>query len=458
MFKFFRDRLFLLVIILTLLFVLLVAAVVYQVTDTQRALRVQTYDTEGIAGVQAMLHYENMMSKMLAYQISGRSEDAKEAATKFDVLFSRLKFMPQRPPYNEFLDQETNNLIDKTFKKLEQTAPLIDAATNGSPSIISTVYRQLRPLQQDISRIASRTQQLAAEYQSAKRKAAVARSNRIAVLIIGLIFVGTAFGAIILHQLRRTGERNAELERLTLKLRDAIDEAACANRAKSDFLSHMSHELRTPLNAIIGFSEVMRNEVLGKHQVDNYRTCSEDIHKSGTFLLSIINDLLDLARIEAGNTTLEPEVLSSADLIADCLSFLDQKISDKGIRVTSNFSPPTPQCYADPVRICQVIINILTNAVKFAPDNGEIDINVSKAANNMVLISIKNNGPFISADELVRIFEPFQQAKNVMRRTHDGLGLGLSISKSLVELHGGKISITSGQESGTRVDIFIPAA
>jgi hypothetical protein len=202
MFKFFRDRLFLLVIILTLLFVLLVAAVVYQVTDTQRALRVQTYDTEGIAGVQAMLHYENMMSKMLAYQISGRSEDAKEAATKFDVLFSRLKFMPQRPPYNEFLDQETNNLIDKTFKKLEQTAPLIDAATNGSPSIISTVYRQLRPLQQDISRIASRTQQLAAEYQSAKRKAAVARSNRIAVLIIGLIFVGTAFGAIILHQLR----------------------------------------------------------------------------------------------------------------------------------------------------------------------------------------------------------------------------------------------------------------
>ncbi len=458
MFKFFRDRLFLLVTLLTLLFVLLVAVVIYQVTDTQRALRAQTYDTEGIAGVQALLHYENMMSKMLAYQVSGRSEDAEAAATKFDVLFSRLKFMPQRPPYNDFLDEETKQLIDKTFQKLEAAAPLIDAAMSGTPSTLSTAYRQLRPLQGDISRIASRAQQLAAEYQSAKRAAAVMRSNRIAVLIIGLIFVGTAFGAIVLHQLRRTDERNTELETLTLRLRDAIDETARANRAKSDFLAHMSHELRTPLNAIIGFSEVMRNEVLGKHEVDNYRTYSEDIHKSGTFLLSIINDLLDLARIEAGNTTLELEIVSTSDLIADCLSFLDQKITDRRLRITRNFASAAPNCLADPVRIRQIIINILTNAVKFAPNDGNIDINLSTAANDMILISINNNGPSISADELVHIFEPFQQAKNVLHRTHDGVGLGLSITKSLVELHGGKISITSGTKSGTRVDIFIPAA
>lgn len=459
MFKFFRDRLFLLVALLTLLFVMLVAVVVYQVTDTQRALRVETYDTEGIAGVQAMLHYENMMRNMLAYQVSGRIEDAEEAATKFDVLFSRLKFMPQRPPYNEFLDEEAKRLIAQSFAKLEAVTPLIDAAMNGAPSTLSTAYRELRPLQADIARIASRAQQLAAEYQSAKRAAAIMRSNRIAVLIIGLIFVGTAFGAIILHQLRRTDERNNELETLTLKLRDAIEETARANRAKSDFLAHMSHELRTPLNAIIGFSEVMRTEVLGKHGVDTYRGYSEDIHKSGTFLLSIINDLLDLARIEAGNTTLELEVVSSAELIHDCLSFLDQKITAKGLQISRQFPSPAPDCLADPVRIRQVVINILTNAVKFAPDDGgKIDIDVSRIANDMILISIGNNGPAIAADELVRIFEPFQQAKNVMRRNHDGVGLGLSISKSLIELHGGKISIASGRETGTRVEIYIPAA
>ncbi len=457
MFKFFRDRLFLLVALLTILFVLLVATVVYQVTDTQRALRVQTYDTEGIAGVQAMLHYENMMSKMLAYQISGRIADVEDAATKFDVLFSRLKFMPQRPPYNEFLNQETKHLINETFQKLAATAPLIDAATSGTPSALGEAYRQLRPLQADISRIASRAQQLAAEYQSAKRAAAIKRSNRIAVLIIGLIFVGTAFGAIILHQLRRADERNSELETLTHRLRDAIDEAARANRAKSNFLAHMSHELRTPLNAIIGFSEVMRGEVYGKHTVDHYRTYSEDIHKSGTFLLSIINDLLDLARIEAGNITLETERVSTTDLINDCLSFLDQKITDKGLNLTTHFPSPAPNCRADPIRIRQVVINIMTNAVKFAPDHGHIDINVMTPTDDMVLIRIDNDGPPISAQELLKIFEPFQQAKNVMHRSNDGVGLGLSISKSLIELHGGTINITSGVENGTRVDIKMPA-
>ena len=241
-----------------------------------------------------------------------------------------------------------------------------------------------------------------------------------------------------------------------LQLSAAYLRADLASRAKTQFLATMSHELRTPLNAIIGFSEVMKEEIMGPLGTPGYKDYAADIHGSGTFLLSIINELLDLSLIDSGEMKLD-EALVQIDKIAESsVALLRSKAAAKGIKLTQAAPRNPPLLRGDARRIKQAVVNLLTNAIKFTPSGGSVEISASWSDEGMAL-TVSDTGIGIAAADLDRVTKPFVQVENWLARKHEGAGLGLAITKSICELHGGTLVLESTLGQGTVARILLPA-
>ncbi|MGL4241512.1 MAG: sensor histidine kinase [Beijerinckiaceae bacterium] len=248
------------------------------------------------------------------------------------------------------------------------------------------------------------------------------------------------------------------LEEANAKHDEARRRAEEANVAKSRFLATMSHELRTPLNAILGFSEVMKSELFGPHPVDQYREYSIDIHASGQHLLNIINEILDLSRIEAGRYDLQEEAIDLAGIAEDCRHMLDMRARTKQITLTSQMERGLPRIWADERSIRQIIINLLANGIKFTPEGGEVTIKVGWTQSGGQYLAIKDTGPGIPEEEIPIVLETFGRGSNAIKTAEQGTGLGLPIVKGLVELHGGQFHLRSKLREGTEVIVIFPAA
>ncbi|MEQ9640000.1 MAG: ATP-binding protein [Alphaproteobacteria bacterium] len=229
-----------------------------------------------------------------------------------------------------------------------------------------------------------------------------------------------------------------------------------ANRAKSDFLASMSHELRTPLNAIIGFSEVIRDAVFGPIGTPRYAEYAKDINDSGQHLLQIINDLLDLTKLEAGKVELHEERVAPAEVVGACLRLVRTRAEHSGVRLTESLPDDLPSVIGDPRLLKQILINLLSNAVKFTPRGGEIDCGVMRAAGGGLSFYVADTGIGMSAAEIEIALTPFGQVDGVLNRKHQGTGLGLPLARSLTELHGGEMAIVSDSGVGTRVTFTLP--
>jgi len=240
------------------------------------------------------------------------------------------------------------------------------------------------------------------------------------------------------------------------ELRDSKDAAEVANRAKSDFLAKMSHELRTPLNAIIGFSEMMKDEILGPSGNDNYTAYASDIYSSGIFLLELIGDLLDLSRIEAGELNLDLADVDVVDVLEGCVSAFAPKIAEKSLSVEWSPQGGPYRLRGDRMRLRQIFNNLLSNAVKFTPAGGRITIGVTNEDATAIQVSVVDNGIGIPEKEQESIFDPFHQVDDVSTRNSDGVGLGLSITRTLVIMHGGQIALESKPGDGTVVAVTLP--
>ena len=249
----------------------------------------------------------------------------------------------------------------------------------------------------------------------------------------------------------------AELETQKGISEEARRRAEEANLAKSRFLASMSHELRTPLNAILGFSEVMATEVLGPMQNAIYRDYARDIHESGKHLLDLINEILDLSRIEAGRYQLNEEPMSLIDTVEDCCRMMELKARNKDIAVVQNFEPTLPRIFADARAIRQIVLNLLANAVKFTPTGGTIEVRVGWTAGGGQYLSIRDNGPGIPSDEIPIVLSAFGQGAIAIKSAEQGTGLGLPIVQGLVAIHGGAFELHSKLREGTEaVAIFPP--
>ncbi len=287
----------------------------------------------------------------------------------------------------------------------------------------------------------------------------------ILIMALGLI------GAILDHHLADRATQEAarlrahiarlestqgELEATSQHLRTALESAALANQAKSQFLATMSHELRTPLNAVIGFSEMMMSQAFGPLGNVRYREYAADIRSSGAHLLALINDILDLSRLDAGQLELNDEDLDPAELVAESVRMVRGQAQAAGLTLTQEVGTGLPLLRADRRRIRQILFNLLSNAIKFTPPKGCVIVSAF-AEGAELAISVADNGIGMAPEHIQRAFERFGQVDNSLSRKYEGAGLGLSIARQLAELHGGRLDLESEFDIGTRVTLIFPA-
>ncbi|USG62644.1 ATP-binding protein [Sneathiella marina] len=245
--------------------------------------------------------------------------------------------------------------------------------------------------------------------------------------------------------------------RAELNLRKAKELAELANRAKSEFLANMSHELRTPLNAVIGFSEILQSEAFGPLGHANYKDYSNDIHAAGKHLLDVINDVLDVAKIEAGQLTLTESNMELSATVASCIRMLSVRAFNAGIKLTSDIPGDLPGFLGDETRIKQILVNIASNAIKFTDKGGSVTVTAQMRDDGGISLRVTDTGIGIAKKDIPRVLDRFGQVQTTYARNNEGTGLGLTLVQMLVEVHGGEFTLTSEVEVGTVCSIHFPS-
>ncbi|MDJ0944607.1 MAG: ATP-binding protein [Kiloniellales bacterium] len=265
---------------------------------------------------------------------------------------------------------------------------------------------------------------------------------------------GQRYACAFLRDLTALKSAQAALRRA----KDIAASARSANDAKSMFLANVSHELRTPLTSIIGFSEVLLQERYGALGSREYRQFAESIRESGGDLLGLINDILDISKIEAGRMELCEEDAELAHVVQACLRLIGQRAQDAGLTVVDEVPSDLPRVCVDVRLLKQILLNLLSNAIKFTPEGGSVTLAAGREADGGLWLSVQDSGIGIARQHHELVFEPFEQVDNVRSRRYPGTGLGLPIAKKIVELHGGRVALESELAEGTKITLRLPAA
>ncbi len=274
------------------------------------------------------------------------------------------------------------------------------------------------------------------------------------------VFIATfllAYMGIVMVSVRNGYLAFVEAVKLRVSNTHLVRRAEHANRTKSEFLANMSHELRTPLNAILGFSEIIGNQIYGKFGEQKYVDCAKDIEASGRHLLDIINDILDLAKIESGQLELYEEDVDIPNAINQCVRMVEDRAARQGVEVKVETEESLPFLWADERKVKQILLNLLSNAVKFTPEGGEVAVSVKRDDNGGMNVVVRDTGVGMKPEEIPLAMAPFSQIDGSYNREHEGTGLGLPLSKSLSELHGGGLKLESAEGYGTKVTFSLPA-
>jgi len=258
------------------------------------------------------------------------------------------------------------------------------------------------------------------------------------------------------HLIGRAIRYAVERKRVESQLVEAKNSAESASRAKSEFLANMSHELRTPLNAIIGFSEILKQEPLGPLGHASYREYVRDVHESGVHLLKIINDILDLSKIEVGKLSLNEMPIDLRDAVESCIRIVRERAATAGLDLTADLLAQLPILNADERMVKQVLLNLLSNAIKFTPAGGTVRVSAGINADCGMFIRIADSGIGIAPADIEMALQPFVQIDSTLQRKYQGTGLGLPLARSMVEMHGGRFIIESTVGAGTTITVHFP--
>jgi len=414
-----------------------------------RHLSSTNYDNSGLAAVQIRLHYSLLLAELGNLEAKRPGAAVAEASLQFDILYDRVRSLPTRPPYNEVLTAQDLQQIERIFSKIDDEATRFDAAvTEGAQSLMG-VSERLTSIRDDVNLLAGRIVQLMRVYRDARRNDIIHATRFLIFSTIGLVLNGAVFAFLLWRSQFRLQRQNQTLTNVTDQLRSA-------NRTKSEFLASISHELRTPLNAIIGFSDMINRQVMGPLGDKKYLEYSNDIKLSGTHLLNLINDILDLSKIEAGEFRIQPEFFALTPLIHEAVRIADMRADRAVTRFNVNVADGLDTLYADPRSVRQVLINLLSNADKYSPSDAPIDIVAQRDDGGGVHIMVIDRGIGIPKHDLELVLEPFGQSRQNSDQTHEGTGLGLALSKQFMELNGGSLSLESEPGVGTTVHLRFP--
>jgi signal transduction histidine kinase len=387
---------------------------------------------------------------------SGR--DSNEVRQHYDQLLSRLQQMRRGPGATIYADDaEFQALLQRIEPAIRSWDGQLEAFASGNQGAAHAVAAQSQALDADFNALADGINSIGLRRLDLSRERL---SNLYTVLIAAgvatwLLVLGFAYA--LMRQLRATEAAHAEMQALTADLEQARREAEEASRTKSNFLAAMSHELRTPLNAVLGFADIMRQGLFGPIGNPRYAEYIDGIGKSGQHLLSLINDVLDMSRIEAGKLDLVERELDVLQAVDHALELVGVTADGKGVTLQRALPAVLPRLHADERLLRQMLLNLISNAIKFTPEGGNIEIAAALLTDGGLAIRVRDTGVGMSDHQLKRVFEPFSQGDSLRAREAGGSGLGLPITRRLIELHDGQIHLSSRKSAGTTATLIFPA-
>ncbi len=385
------------------------------------------------------------------------SPEARTAALRrYEIFVSRVLIGNDPKVERQLMRYPNLHQAVEAMNDVVHRADAALAAANGEVEKVVRLARAMADGQATIQRMAVAAHHAIAENRDQTTSGLTRIHNGLAVLFGVVVTVVVVFGVLAWLQLRKLEGSRTDLMALSQRLAIEKERAEKASRAKSAFLANMSHELRTPMNAIIGFAEVIAKQMMGPVQPARYGDYAGDILRSGQHLLSLINDLLDLAKIEAGRMSLNRDVIDLRESLFDATRVFETDAQHAGVAIQVNAATGVG-IHADRRALRQMLLNLISNSLRFTQTGGTITVSAETVGAELHIV-VADTGRGIATETLERLMEPFVQGSEAAVRGQQGTGLGLSITRKLVELHGGRFLVDSTVGVGTRATLAFPAA
>lgn len=427
----------------------------FAIVERQHALREVSRYNIAWAASQAVNEVVRLEQRATAFGFGRTGVDKDEVRLRFDIVQNRLNLLRDGSlaAFTEH-DPDQKRVIEELASTLATLDPLIDKL--DEPGVVESILALLSPLEGQLGRFAAAANDFGAEQVAADQNSLLHLHWTFSTLAGGLILCGFFLIGLLFWQNRLLGRAHREMRAMTNDLRVAKEAAEAASEAKTRFLATMSHELRTPLNAIIGFSDIISQEAFGPVGQRQYREYASDILRSGQHMLTLVSDILTMARLNAGQFELSPEPINLRHLAQSCLEMFKGAEMAKGRDVALESGLEWGWIRADERAVRQMLLNLLSNAVKFSDPATPVRIDCQYKPDNTLWLTVSDRGIGMTQEEAELALQPFHQADNGLGRKYEGSGLGLSIVKGLIENHGGRLVIESERGRGSRISLVFP--
>jgi len=437
------------------LFAIAAGYISYMVIQRQEALREAARYNAAWATSQALSEFISFEQRVAAHGVPGSGVDTEHVQLRFDVLFNRATILRGGDVAMMIASEPEQAATLQAFEALlAEIEPLV--AELDRPGVAVDLLKRLAPMETRLKYLAASANQFGGAQVADDQRSLLELHWIFSGLALGLVLCSVILIGLLLAQNRVIGRAHERLRRMTDDLRAAKESAEFASEAKSRFLANMSHELRTPLNAIVGFSDMIAQEALGPVGQQRYKEYARDIFSSGTHMTDLINDILTMAKLEAGHFEIEVWPFDLRRHVEATLSIFRGTAMARGSDIAIEAAGDWPLVRADERAVRQMLLNLLSNAVKFSAPGQPVRLSSRRLESGELSLTVADHGVGMTPEQAALAVKPFRQVDDRLARKYEGTGLGLSIVKGLIERHDGRLVIVSEPGHGSRISLIFP--